>query len=215
MSVEKWGWTSVTLTVGAALALIAFLVVYASGLDSGQNQAIAAWVQAVGSIITIAGAYHLGARQMEHATALQRDTEIRAALARKDTLRAIAQAAVDRANWADARLFLPGFQANVPAFAFGHADAVAARLEDARRAMDAVPMHEISNAAAVIAWSDLSFAVADAAEAIRDAGRAYSGAGILAPDFDAGMHPGKFKLVLNSISGSFHRLSESLSGVAE
>ncbi|MDR3382279.1 hypothetical protein [Cupriavidus basilensis] len=57
MSLEKWGWASVVSTAGAAVALFAFLMVKAGGMDSGQNQAIAAWVQAIGSIGAIAAGF--------------------------------------------------------------------------------------------------------------------------------------------------------------
>lgn len=63
MSVEKWGWASVTLTGSVAVALGAFLFVYANGLDSGQNQAVAAWVQAIGSVAAIIGAIWIATAQ--------------------------------------------------------------------------------------------------------------------------------------------------------
>ncbi|WP_354684799.1 hypothetical protein [Cupriavidus necator] len=67
MSVEKWGWVSVAITGSVGLALGAFLFVHANGLDSGQNQAVAAWVQAVGSVaaIGVTGWLFLAQRQAE------------------------------------------------------------------------------------------------------------------------------------------------------
>lgn len=67
MSVEKWGWVSVTVTGSVAVALGAFLFVYANGLDSGQNQAVAAWVQAIGSVLAIVGAIGIATAQSHSA----------------------------------------------------------------------------------------------------------------------------------------------------
>lgn len=63
MSVEKWGWVSVAATGSVAVALGSFLFAYANGLDSGQNQAVAAWVQAIGSVAAIIGAVWIASEQ--------------------------------------------------------------------------------------------------------------------------------------------------------
>jgi hypothetical protein len=82
MSVEKWGWVSVAATGSVAVALGAFLFVYATGLDSGQNQAIAAWLQAIGSVAAIIGAFVILNQQQVAEAALRRRDEKRKYAAR-------------------------------------------------------------------------------------------------------------------------------------
>lgn len=207
---ETWGWIAVVAASFVVLATGSHVAVMFLGLDSSQNQAVAAWVQAIGSVVAIAGSYHLGRKQTLQATLLQKEAENRARQRQCETFLAVAKAAVDRARWADTTLFLPGFRVNAPPFVFGGVGAVALRVEEARRAMTAVPMHELGAAASVIAWSDLTLALADVLSTIDSAQRAYAGASVFAEDFDAGFHPGGMKLALGNVAGAYSRLESSI-----
>ncbi|MBB1630289.1 hypothetical protein [Cupriavidus sp. UME77] len=77
MAVERWGWAAIAGTSFIALAAGAHVFATLNGLDSGQNQAIAAWVQAVGSVAAIVGAFAIANRQSrnQHESAMQLDRE--------------------------------------------------------------------------------------------------------------------------------------------
>ncbi|MBY4733958.1 hypothetical protein K6V90_25800 [Cupriavidus pauculus] len=207
---ETWGWIAVVAASIVVLATGSHIAILFLGLDSSQNQAVAAWVQAIGSVVAIAGSYHLGRKQTSQAAFLQKEAENRAGQRKCETFLAVAKAAVDRAQWADETLFFPGFRVNPPPFVFGGAGAVALRVEEARRAMTAVPLHELGDAASVIAWSDLTLALADVLSTIDSAQRAYAGASVFAEDFDAGPHPGGMKLALGNVAGAYSRLANSI-----
>ncbi|WP_227459683.1 hypothetical protein [Cupriavidus pauculus] len=60
---ETWGWVAVCAAAIVLLAAGSHVVVLFFGLDSGQNQALAAWVQAVGSVLAIGIAIYIPWRQ--------------------------------------------------------------------------------------------------------------------------------------------------------
>lgn len=76
-----WGWFAVFVAVVAALAVSYRIAVRLIGLDASQNQAIAAWVQALGSIAAIVGAYAVAVRQESgHAKRVEAEQRQSAAL---------------------------------------------------------------------------------------------------------------------------------------
>ncbi|WP_157128447.1 hypothetical protein [Cupriavidus sp. USMAA2-4] len=82
MSVETWGWRAVTLCAAVAVGLFACLVTTLVGMDSGQNQVAAAWVQAAGSVaaivtaIFVANAQHRAAMTLAERQAQAARTEL-------------------------------------------------------------------------------------------------------------------------------------------
>lgn len=87
MSLERWGWTALSLTCVVVSGLAAALFVHLTGLDAGENQAIAAWVQAVGSVLAIAGALTVAGYQVN---AARTEAEIRRRVDEREALESIA-----------------------------------------------------------------------------------------------------------------------------
>jgi hypothetical protein len=104
----------------------------------------AAWVQAVGSIAAIAGAFYIGARQAK-AQELARQRQAREGERRKRSqCLAIAETAVGYA-----RRLVPEEPSGVLLASGNDAD----RLGEVVTAMQAIPLHEIGSADVIVAWS--------------------------------------------------------------
>ncbi|ARU23028.1 sulfite reductase [Ralstonia solanacearum] len=89
MHEQRWGIASWTL-VGLYFFALAVYLARRFGVES---QTIAAWVQAVGAIAAIAGAYALGERQMRHAVQREEARRAEALAATHEGIRTIADGA--------------------------------------------------------------------------------------------------------------------------
>lgn len=95
MSAEKWGWASV-FVVGLCLVPLAFgLPVIVSGWKAETHQAVAAWVQAIGSVVVIAPALGIALNQRYDA---ERQVRREAERRRRESLWAL-RVIVDRAHF--------------------------------------------------------------------------------------------------------------------
>ncbi|MDX6014730.1 hypothetical protein [Cupriavidus necator] len=206
------GWKSVLGALGGTVAVIAISIFGAtSAMTKPYDPSLmASWVQATGSIAAIAGAYLLGLRQERAAYRLQEQAEVREAQRMRDTIRAVAKAGVDRAVAAERLLFTPDLDVNPTPFIFGGVSAIVERIEEARRAMTAIPLHQIGKAEIVLSVSDLTFALADFAETLRETEQEYKRAHAAYESFEAGTYPGRAKLDVNNVNGVYARLCENL-----
>lgn len=152
MSAEKWGWASI-FAVGMCLLAIAFgVVVIASGWGADAHQAVAAWVQAVGSIAAIAVALGIALKQRADA-ALQANED--AKRRRQEPLKAL-RVLIDRAHYLVIEIPLHGDDEverylndvlNVQAFA------------TAQHALQSVPLSRLTYPAAVLSIFEMQDAL--------------------------------------------------------
>lgn len=112
----------------------------------GDSSSAASWIQAVGSIGAIAGAYWMGERQMRHAARAEKAGD----LARRRAYAAIAHAAVEES--VEIMNFL-----RMPDLNFSHIVSVAGqrRAAMAATALEGIPLHELGVAEAITAVSSM------------------------------------------------------------
>lgn len=158
-TVEKWGWMSVVCALSAVLGLGALLIVTVGGLDSEQNQAIASWVQAVGSIAAIVFASVHASRQAAEAECLVDRQRLQARRDRLASIQAIAKVARDHVE-----MVAYGLAAAPDGARFnGLVEFFDARLlQESRGALEQIPLHELESVQMVEAMIKLRLALRSA-----------------------------------------------------
>lgn len=129
---------------------VAMRVIAMLGWENLTAETWASWVQAVGSIVAIAGAYFIGERQAKSARRAAAEMQDRERSGKLASIFAICTAAHERAK------FVYKVFCEVPAdsitrsFDYDHS-----LVRSVIKALEAIPVHEIGNANAVIALLDI------------------------------------------------------------
>ncbi|MGT2429293.1 hypothetical protein ACU4HD_12200 [Cupriavidus basilensis] len=195
--------------VGTGALVAGGYIAWLCGIKAGD---IASWVQAIGSIAAIVGAYAIGERQASAAAKAQEAAETRDVRRRRDTYLAVAAVAVEQAHVAQANLFLPDFTVNPAPFIFDDVKAVAESVNEVRRAVVAIPLHEVGVAEAIAALSNLTNGLAGLSGTIVEADRAYREANERGAAFFPGYYPGRARMQIDEIDASYEKLQASLVG---
>lgn len=145
MSAEKWGWASV-FAVGLCLVPLAFgLPVIVSGWKAETHQAVAAWVQAIGSVVAIAAALGIALNQRHDA---ERQVRREAERRRREPLRAL-RVIVDRAHFLVAEIPISENSDIYVEHYFSHVANVQA-FATAQHALQSIPLSQLVDPSAVL-----------------------------------------------------------------
>lgn len=162
------GWRAV---LGVLAAIAAVLVFSAFGATSAGSKsydagAMASWVQAIGSIAAIFGAYYVGERQANAARVALVEAEARALRRKHDTYLAIVRSAIERVHLAERCLV--GSRVNPVIFMLNIRPSFVDSIEAACVTLGAIPLHEIGDANAILALETIARAAGDLAAAISE-----------------------------------------------